>query len=173
MDSLRKFLCPEFIFGSGALNLAGRYTEHMGASRVLLVTDPGIRQAGWAEKAIESLKSRNIPYVLFDSILPNPRDFQVAEGAEVYRNSQCDVILAVGGGSVLDAAKGIGIVAANGGDILDYEGVDAIPNPIPRWSVFPPPVEALPTSVSSLSLRIPAEREKSPSSPRPWFRILL
>ena len=63
----------------------------------------------------------------FDRILPNPRDFQVMEGADFYRKNNCDVVIAVGGGSVIDAAKGIGIVAANGGYILDFEGIDQIP----------------------------------------------
>lgn len=137
MDVLRKFLCPEFVFGPGAVSLAGRYAEHMGASRVLLVSDPGINEAGWTAVVQASLEERNISYEIFDSVLPNPRDTQVMEGASFYTERNCDVILAVGGGSVLDAAKGIGIVAANGGHILDYEGVDAIPDPIPPLICIP------------------------------------
>lgn len=137
MDDLRKFLCPEFIFGSGAVALAGRYAEHMGASRVLLVSDPGVSEAGWTAAVQASLEERDIPYELFDSINPNPRDSQVMDGARFYSDRNCDVILAVGGGSVLDAAKGIGIVASNGGHILDYEGVDAIPDPIPPLICVP------------------------------------
>lgn len=137
MDGLRKFLCPEFVFGSGAVSLAGRYAEHMGASRVLLVSDLGVRDAGWTAAVQASLEERNISYEIFDSISPNPRDSQVMDGALFYSERNCDVILAVGGGSVLDAAKGIGIVAANGGHILDYEGVDAIPDPIPPLICVP------------------------------------
>ncbi len=142
MESLRKFLCPEFVFGSGAVTLAGRYAEHMGASRVLLVTDKGVQKAGWTDAVISSLSSKGIAYDIYDTILPNPRDFQVMEGAEYYLKQGCDVLIAVGGGSVLDAAKGIGIVAANGGHILDYEGVDIIKEPIP-------PLICLPTTCGS------------------------
>jgi len=142
MESLRKFLCPEFVFGSGAVSLVGRYAEHMGASRVLLVTDPGIQKAGWASAVVRSLDSQGIAYDMYNQIFPNPRDFQVMEGADYYKQQGCDVIVAVGGGSVLDVAKGIGIVAANGGHILDYEGVDAISEPIP-------PLICLPTTCGS------------------------
>lgn len=137
MDDLRKFLCPEFVFGSGAVALAGRYAEHMGASRVLLVSDQGVIEAGWTAAVQDSLEERGISYEIFDSINPNPRDSQVMDGARFYSERNCDVILAVGGGSVLDAAKGIGIVASNGGHILDYEGVDAIPDPIPPLICVP------------------------------------
>ncbi len=137
MDSLRKFVCPEFVFGSGAVSLAGRYADLLGGSRVLLVTDPGIRESGWASAVQDSLEERGLNYEIFDHISPNPRDFQVTEGAEFYQEKNCDVIVAVGGGSVLDAAKGIGIVVSNGGDILDYEGVDAIPDPIPPLACIP------------------------------------
>jgi len=142
METLRKFLCPEFVFGSGAVSLAGRYAEHMGASRVLLVTDPGVQESGWASAVISSLDGQGIPYDVYDHVLPNPRDVHVMEGADFYKERGCDVIIAVGGGSVLDAAKGIGIVASNGGHILDYEGVDAISEPIP-------PLICLPTTCGS------------------------
>jgi len=137
MEELRKFVSPEFVFGSGALSLAGRYAEHMGADRIFLVTDEGVRRSGWAGRVLESLSERGIRTECFDAVLPNPRDTQVMEGVDLYRRHRCDVILAVGGGSVIDAAKGIGIVATNGGHILDYEGVDRIPHPMPPLICIP------------------------------------
>ncbi len=137
MDSLRKFLCPEFVFGSGAISLAGRYAENLGASKVLLVSDPGVEKAGWTDKVADTLKEREIPFEIFDAVQSNPRDFEIMKGAEVYHSLKCDVIVAVGGGSVLDAAKGIGIVVSNEGHILDYEGVDRIPNPMPPLLCIP------------------------------------
>ena len=142
MDSLRKFVSPEFVFGSGAVSLAGRYADHLGGSRVLIVTDSGIREAGWASAVRDSLEERGLSCEFFDRIVPNPRDFQISEGAAFYKERNCDVIVAIGGGSVLDAAKGIGIVVSNGGNILDYEGVDAIPDPIP-------PLVCIPTTCGS------------------------
>ncbi len=137
MDSIRKFVAPEFIFGSGSLSLTAQYAEHLGATKILLVSDPVVRRTPWYTRVESQLKDRDLDYVVFDRILPNPRDFQVMEGADFYRKNNCDVVIAVGGGSVIDAAKGIGIVAANGGYILDFEGIDQIPRPIPPLICIP------------------------------------
>ena len=115
MDLLRKFVAPEFVFGIGSLELAGQYADHMGGNRILLVADPGIRESGWCDKVEKSLQEKGMDYIVYDHIQPNPRDSQIMEGAEFYEANNCDVILALGGGSVLDAAKGIGIIISNGG----------------------------------------------------------
>lgn len=70
-------------------------------------------------------------YAVFDEVTPNPRDHQVMEGARRYARERCNAIVAVGGGSTMDCAKGIGIVATSGGHIRDYEGVDRIDAPTP------------------------------------------
>ena len=142
MDSLRKFVAPEFVFGLGSIDIAALYTEHLGGNKVLLVTDPGIRKASWCKRVENSLKEKEMDYVIFDDILPNPRDTQVMKGAQFYGENGCDILLALGGGSVLDAAKGIGIVVSNGGQIVDYEGIDKIPRPIP-------PLVCVPTTCGS------------------------
>ncbi len=137
MEILRKFVAPEFVFGTGSLDLAGQYADHMGGNRILLVTDQGIKDSGWCEKVESALSERGMEYVIYDNILPNPREAQIMEGADFYDGQNCDVILALGGGSVLDAAKGIGIIVSNGGHILDYEGIDKIPSPIPPLICIP------------------------------------
>ena len=71
------------------------------------------------------------------SLTPNPKDHEIAAGYQKYAEHGCDVLVAVGGGSVIDAAKGVAILAANGGDILDYEGVDKARLPIPPLVVVP------------------------------------
>ena len=134
---LRKFVAPEFVFGVDARKLAGRYARNLGAARVLLVTDPGVLRAGWAEEAVASLRDEHIEVAQFSGVSPNPRDFEVMAGVEAFRRSDCDFIVAVGGGSAMDAAKGIGIVASNGGNILDYEGIDRVPVPMPPLLCIP------------------------------------
>ncbi len=134
---LRKFVAPEFVFGVDARKLVGRYARNLGAGRVLLVSDPGVRAAGWVDEAAESLRAEHIEVTVFTDVSPNPRDHQVMAGAEVFRQHQCDFIVAVGGGSPMDAAKGIGIVASNGGHILDYEGVDRVVVPMPPLICLP------------------------------------
>lgn len=134
---LRKFLAPEFIFGDGSLDLAGRYAENLGARRVLLVTDPGVEAAGWPEKVGAALDKAGIEYAQFMGVSSNPREEEVMAGADVYRNESCDAILSVGGGSPTDCAKGIGIVVANNGHILDFEGVDQVREPMPPMICVP------------------------------------
>ncbi len=131
MMELRKFVAPEFIFGAGAMQLVGRYLHNFGARKALLVTDPGLMEAGWARKTLDLLESEGIHYAVFSSVSANPRDYEVMAGAELYQNEACDVIVAVGGGSPMDCAKGIGIVCTNRRHILDMEGIDnvAVPGP--------------------------------------------
>lgn len=134
---LRKFVAPEFIYGVGALTLIGRYAKNFGAEKALVVTDPGVIRAGWAEKAFASLRAEHIPWATFHGITPNPKDHEVAAGVKFYREQECDVIVAVGGGSPMDCAKGIGIASANNRDVLEFEGVDEVPTPGPPLICVP------------------------------------
>lgn len=134
---LRKFVAPEFIFGVGARRRAGCYAQNLQARRVLVVTDPGIIRAGWLNELLTDLEENGLQSVVFSHVTPNPRDYEVMAGAGIYCDEGCDVMIALGGGSVLDCAKGIGIVAGNGGHILDYEGVDCIPQPGPPLICIP------------------------------------
>lgn len=137
MFTLRKFVAPEFIFGVGAIDMTAQYLKKYGAKKVFLATDSGVIAAGWARKITEQLDLAGIEYLLYDNISPNPRDTEVMEGADLYLASGCNVLLALGGGSVIDCAKGIGIVASNGGYILDFEGVDNVDKPIPALICIP------------------------------------
>ncbi len=134
---MRKFVAPELIFGVGARHRAGFYAQHLQARRVLVVTDPGVIQAGWLQQLLVDLEESGLQWEIFSDISPNPKDHQVMAGSQIYRDHGCDVIVALGGGSVIDCAKGIGIVSANGGYILDFEGVDQIPVPGPPLICIP------------------------------------
>jgi len=131
MIELRKFVAPEFVFGAGALELTGQYARNYGARKVLVVSDAGVIRAGWTQKVIDSLESADIEHVLFAEVSPNPRAQEVMTGAAVYQDSGCDLIVAVGGGSPMDCAKGIGIASSNRLDVLKFEGIDnvAVPGP--------------------------------------------
>jgi len=134
---LRKFVAPEIIYGVGAINLVGPSAKKFGAKKALLVTDPGVVEAGWMDAALRSLKEENIPAAIFQDITPNPKEHQVAAGAAFYQDNECDVIVAVGGGSPMDCAKGIGIAASNKKDILQFEGIDEVRVPIPPLICIP------------------------------------
>jgi alcohol dehydrogenase class IV len=134
---LRKFVAPEFIFGAGARLLVGRYARKLGGNRVLLVTDAGVTAAGWAEEIQGQLQAEGLEVSVFSAISPNPRDHEVMAGMEFYLATRSDILVAVGGGSVMDCAKGIGIVVSNGGSILEYRGVDQVPLPMPPLICIP------------------------------------
>jgi alcohol dehydrogenase class IV len=139
---LRKFVAPEFVFGPGALALAGQYARNLGARRPLVVTDAGVQAAGWADKVLASIREHGLSVAVFDSVSPNPRDHEVMAGAQVYRHEGCDAIVAVGGGSPMDCAKGIGIVSSNDRHVLTFEGVDNVETP-------GPPLICVPTTAGS------------------------
>lgn len=134
---LRKFVAPEFIFGLDARRLAGRYVKNLGAKKVLVVTDAGILAAGWANDVIETLNDEKLSYQIFSEVSPNPRSAEAMKGAEFYKSYNCDAIVAIGGGSVMDCAKGIGIVSSNDKNILQFEGVDKVDIPIPPLVCIP------------------------------------
>ena len=137
VSELRKFVAPEFIFGVGARLQAGLYAKNLGASTVLVVSDPGVIAAGWTSEVIQTLHAEGLQVVLFSDVTPNPRDFEVMQGVERYLEADCDAIVAIGGGSPIDCAKGIAVVVANGGHILDYVGVDTVGEPGPPLICIP------------------------------------
>ncbi|BAW31715.1 MAG TPA: iron-containing alcohol dehydrogenase [Methanothermobacter sp.] len=140
--NLRKFVTSELVFGDGARLLAPQYAKNLGAEKILLVTDHGIKKVGLLDE-IESLLIENgLEYVTYTEVTPNPRDYEVMEGAEVFESEGCNFIIALGGGSPIDCAKGIGIVSSNKMNILEFEGVDKIPAP-------GPPIICIPTTAGT------------------------
>lgn len=139
---MRKFVAPEFIFGAGSRRRAAFYARNMMARRVLIVSDEGVMAAGWLDRIVADLADADIESVIFRQLTPNPKDHEVMAGAEVYAREHCDVLIAIGGGSAIDCAKGIGIVHSNRTGILSFEGVDQVDQP-------GPPLICLPTTSGS------------------------
>ena len=135
--AMRKFLAPEFVFGPGASKLAGRYARVLGGSRVMAVSDPGVAAAGWTKRVTDSLREAGLEVTEFLDVSPNPRDGQIMDGAERFAQAGCDMLVAVGGGSPMDCAKGIGVVHSNGRHILGFEGADNVPLPGPPLVCVP------------------------------------
>lgn len=140
--NIRKFLAPEIIFGDGAIELLGRAALNFGASRVFIVTDHGIVAEGLLDRARTILTDSGFESVVYDRVSSNPRDTEVMEAASLYRASHCDIIIALGGGSPMDCAKGVSIVSANNRHILEFQGVDNVEIP-------GPPLICLPTTSGS------------------------
>ncbi|HEY4786860.1 MAG TPA: alcohol dehydrogenase-like regulatory protein ErcA [Bacteroidales bacterium] len=134
---VRKFVAPEYIFGVDSRFWVAQYCQKLGGRKVLLATDSGILKTPWVKEIEDKLNEVGIDYVIFSSISPNPRDYEVMEGAQIYTRNKCNMILALGGGSVIDCAKGIGIIANNYKHIKDFEGVDKILKPMPPLVCIP------------------------------------
>ncbi len=136
-DHLLKFEIPEIIHGIGSLGKVGCYARQLGGEKVLLVTDPGIIQAGWVDEALGYMRHESLNVVVYDNVVSNPRDFQVEQGVQLYNRDNCDVIIAIGGGSAIDTAKGIAILASNHGSIHEYEGCNLVRQPVPPLVCVP------------------------------------
>ena len=132
-----KYLVPEIVFGAGVLDEIGHAARRLGAGRPLLVTDEGVQAAGWSGQADAHLRRAGLATTTWSAVTPNPKDHEVRAGAAAYLDAGCDVVVAVGGGSAIDAAKAIAVLVSNGGDIFDYEGIDRIPRPIPPMVAAP------------------------------------
>lgn len=135
--NISKFVAPEIIWGLGSLNQVGESALRLGATKVFLVSDRGVLQSGWVDKVISYLKMVKLDYQVWAGLTTNPKDSEVSAGTEEYRASGCDAIVAVGGGSPIDVAKAIAILATNGGEIQDYEGVNKITRPLPPLVIVP------------------------------------
>ncbi|BES73075.1 iron-containing alcohol dehydrogenase [Marinobacter nanhaiticus D15-8W] len=137
VTNLRKFVSPEIVFGAGSRKAVTNFASNFGARKVLLVSDPGVQAAGWVAEIETLLLEAGLQYTTFTGVSANPRVEEVMQGAELYKSSNCDVIVAIGGGSPMDCAKGIGIVSAHGRNILEFEGVDTITIPSPPLILIP------------------------------------
>ncbi len=160
-----EFVLPtRVIFGDGCSRASGEHAARLGERRALLVTDPGVREAGAAEGVADALARAGLAVTVFDRVDPNPRVASVRAAADVARAAGCDVLVAVGGGSVIDTAKAVGLVLANGGDVVEYDFTLDEPRPIERPIT---PLVAVPTTAGTGSevtfwavVTDPARREK-------------
>ena len=128
--SVSHFFMPvQNIIGPGALDEALQIVGKMGFRKALIVTDPGLSKIGVANTVSDKLAAQGIPATVFDGAQPNPTVSNVNAGLEALKAAQADLVVSLGGGSSHDCAKGIALVAANGGRIEDYEGVDKSAKP--------------------------------------------
>ncbi len=110
------------IFSPGALNQLGQAVKSIGGSRVLLVTDPGLEHAGHPQRATEVLREAGLDVSTFDDVKENPTEREVNAGVVAAHTHRIDCIVAIGGGSSMDCAKGINFILTNGGRMADYKG---------------------------------------------------
>jgi alcohol dehydrogenase len=118
------------IFEPGALGRLGELARSLGGTRVLLVTDPGLEHAGHPQRAEESIRTAGLSVFTFDGVKENPTEREVAAGTAFAREHRIDLIVAVGGGSSMDCAKGINFILTNGGRMADYTGFGKATKPM-------------------------------------------
>jgi alcohol dehydrogenase len=121
---------PRVVFGPGTLERLGELARDLGGKRVLLVTDPGLERAGHPKRALASLRSAKLEVFTFDGVEENPTDRHVDRGLAVAKQNSIDFLVAVGGGSSMDCAKGINFLYTNGGRMADYMGFGKAAKPM-------------------------------------------
>ena len=129
MSTSQFFMPSNNILGQGALAEGLTQIAQLGFKKAFLVTDAPLVQMGMAQQVADRLAEKGIEYVIFDGVKPNPTVGNVNAGLEQLNKAQADFIISLGGGSVHDCAKGIALVASNGGKIEDYEGLNQSKKP--------------------------------------------
>lgn len=118
------------LFGQGTVNEVGKRLVGFKVKKALLVSDAGLQALGVVDQVAGIIREAGVEVAIFAKAEPNPTDKNVADGLSFYFDEKCDGIVTLGGGSSHDAGKAIGLVAANGGTIHDYEGVDKSAKPM-------------------------------------------
>ncbi|RLC38501.1 MAG: alcohol dehydrogenase [Candidatus Nealsonbacteria bacterium] len=123
----------KIIFGCGVVNQTGKEVGKLGVKKVLIVTDKGLIKAGILSSLEDSLKSREIKYIIYDQVKPNSSSKIVTEGTNIAKEENCKLVIGIGGGSSMDTAKAVAAMVTNQGNIMDYAGIDKIKNqPLPN-----------------------------------------
>ncbi len=145
--SFNYYIPTRILFGKG--QLSNLYKQALPGKKALIVTSAGtsMKKYGYLGKLEEQLKKANVEYFLFDKILPNPIKPHVMEGAQLAKDKGCDFIIGLGGGSSIDSAKSIAVMATNEGDYWDYiGGGSGKAKPVPN---SPLPVVAITTTAGT------------------------
>jgi alcohol dehydrogenase class IV len=114
------FLPPRIEFGEGTVQNLGEHVKAFKSKKPLLVSDAGVINAGLLAKAIDALEASGLPSATYADIEPNPTDVSITQGVEVYTSEACDSVIAVGGGSVMDAAKAIRLLTTHAPPLEPY-----------------------------------------------------
>ena len=131
------FLPSNLIFGVGVVAQVGEKTKELGKQKALIITDKGIVKAGLLERVLTPLEQAGVKAHIFDQIEPNPRDHTVVKAFEFGKKKECEMIIGLGGGSSIDAAKAVGVLMTNPGPLQDYLRGTAVKNPLPPFIAIP------------------------------------
>lgn len=114
------YIPTRVLFGPGKLNELAKVSLPGKKALIVISSGKSMRKYGYLDRVISLLKENNVDSVVFDKILPNPVKKHVMEGAELAKKENCDFVVGLGGGSSIDSAKSIAVMAKNPGDYWDY-----------------------------------------------------
>jgi alcohol dehydrogenase class IV len=130
------------VFGAGSAKKLGESVRKLGFRSAFVVLDPGLKKGGFADHVLASLDAAEVHHSIFAKVEQNPFDTDMEEGARQYRANPCDVVVGIGGGSAMDTAKGVALLATNAGRVRDYDGTDKVPTD-------PTPLICVPTTAGT------------------------
>lgn len=120
MDKFKLQIPTTIFFGTGEFERTGKIIRDYGKNAILVIGQGSVKKYGYLDKLTEQLKKENIKYTLFEGIEPNPRSSTINKGSKLASDIKADMVIALGGGSVMDAAKGIAVSAVTGIDVWEY-----------------------------------------------------
>lgn len=135
------FLPTRLVFGVGSVNKVGEFAKSLGKKTLIVTGKSSTKKTGLLDRVIAILEKNGVETVVFDEIVPNPLSSTVDKGAEFANKEGCDLVVGLGGGSPVDSAKLIAVVAKDGGHCWDYTGSGG--GRVPKSAL---PVIAIPTT---------------------------
>ncbi len=124
------FIPSRILFGQGQLSQVGNQASRLGKKALLVTGRTSMSKAGITDQVRNYLKERKVGVVLFDKVEPNPSAETANKGAQLAKKENCDIIIGLGGGSTIDAAKAIAVIVSHGGNAKDYFRPREVPGPI-------------------------------------------
>jgi len=130
MTSFDYHSSTRLVFGAGKIDTLSELVAELGGSRILLISDPGVIQAGHTERAVTALRQASLEVEIFGNVQENPTTADVAAGCQLAEQFRPDLLIGLGGGSSMDCAKGINFIYTNGGEMKDYWGTGKASKPM-------------------------------------------
>jgi len=147
-ETIYTYAAPSLKFGAGSADEVGHDLHTLGATRVLLVTDPGVAATGHPERIAGLVRAAGLEVVVFDRARVEPTDESMIEAVEFARDAMpFDAVLAVGGGSAIDTAKACNLLVTNAGDLMDYVNAPVGRGDDPAHALLP--MVAIPTTTGT------------------------
>ena len=144
MNKVREFYAPgKIIFGSGSLNQIGVEAKRLGSKALVVLGRSAMKKSGALDRLTYSLKENNLKYAIYENIPSDPTVETVDEGANLARKGNCNLVIALGGGSVLDTGKAISAIVTNEGSVADYQEIEGKGR---KFQHKPIPLIAIPTT---------------------------